>query len=91
METCAKQIIFTGYVQGVGFRFTSQRIANRYRLSGWVRNLPNGNVEMHIQGPEESIQNCIRDIQEAFGGYIQETKTENVPPDPKIKSFQVAF
>jgi len=91
METCAKHIIFTGFVQGVGFRFTSHRISNRYGLSGWVRNLPNGTVEMFVQGPEESIQSCSKDIQEAFRGYIQEAKTENVPPDPKLKGFQVTF
>lgn len=78
-------------VQGVGFRFTSQRIASRYRLSGWVRNLPNGSVEMIVQGPEQSIQNCINDIQEAFRGYIKQTDTEEVQPDPAREGFQVTF
>ncbi|MHC4288506.1 MAG: acylphosphatase, partial [Planctomycetota bacterium] len=45
MNKIAKQIIFKGRVQGVGFRYTTQRAASRYELTGYVRNLPDGTVE----------------------------------------------
>ena len=43
-------IIYEGIVQGVGFRWKLMNIASRYNLTGYVRNLDNGNVEVEIQG-----------------------------------------
>lgn len=91
MNQTAKHIIFTGQVQGIGFRFTALDIANRYKLTGLVRNLPDGTVEMIAQGPSDDVADCIQDIKEAFEGYIRETKTEEIPPDPKYTNFKIAF
>jgi acylphosphatase len=76
----AKHITFIGRVQGVGFRFTAQRAANRRQLTGFVRNLWDGTVEMLAQGRPEDIDDCI-----------QETKIEEIPPDPKYSDFQITF
>ncbi len=46
---------FIGTVQGVGFRWTNQGIANQLNLTGWVRNNSDGSVEMEIQGPPAAI------------------------------------
>ena len=91
MSQIAQQIIFTGRVQGVGFRFTAFGIANRYELTGFVRNTPDGTVEMLAQGHPEDIADCIRDIKESFADYIKETKIENIPPNPKHKDFKITF
>lgn len=45
-----KHILFSGHVQGVGFRYHSSVLARDCHLSGWVRNLGSGDVEMEIQG-----------------------------------------
>jgi acylphosphatase len=87
----ARHIIFTGRVQGVGFRFTAHRMADRHQLTGFVRNLPNGSVEMLAQGQLEDIDDCIRDIEEEFSGYIRETKIDDVPPDPRHAAFKITF
>ena len=87
----AKHIIFIGQVQGVGFRFTAFRIANGYKLTGFVRNSPDGNVEMRAQGRSDDIDNCIRDIQDSFAGYIRETKIEEIPTNPQYKDFKITF
>ena len=91
MSQAAKHIIFTGRVQGVGFRFTAFHTANRYRLTGFVRNCPDGTVEMLAQGLSEDIDDCIRKIKESFTGYIRETKIEQVPPDPQYTDFKITF
>ena len=91
MTETARHIIFSGRVQGVGFRFTAYRIADRYRLTGWVRNLPDGTVEMLAQGSEQDIENCIRDIEESFAGYVREAKAEQIPPDPGNLDFKITF
>jgi len=91
MDKVAKHIIFTGHVQGVGFRFTAQRIANRYQLTGFVRNLHDATVEMLAQGPSENIDNCIQDIKDSFAGYIRETKINEIPSDPRYNDFKITF
>ena len=91
MAIAAKNIIFHGRVQGVGFRFTAHRIAIRYNLTGWVRNLPNGNVELFVQGQSEDIKDCLRDIQDSFPGYITETQIQTNQPDPSYTEFKITF
>jgi acylphosphatase len=91
MSQTTKHIIFTGRVQGVGFRFTVFNIANRYMLTGLVRNLLDGTVEMIAQGPANDIADCIQDIKEAFGGYIREAKVEEIPFNPQYEDFKITF
>jgi acylphosphatase len=91
MSQIAKHIIFTGQVQGVGFRFTAFNTANRHQLTGFVRNLPDGTVEMLIQGSSQAIDDCIRDIKEYFSGYIKETKIKEIPSNSQYKDFEIAF
>lgn len=54
-----KHIIFDGRVQGVGFRYYSVMKARSLGLTGWVKNLYDGTVEMEVQGREEDIQKLI--------------------------------
>lgn len=55
-------IIVDGRVQGVGFRFFCTMTAKNYDLTGWVRNMENGMVEMEVQGDDSSITQYIKDI-----------------------------
>ncbi len=91
MGQSAKHIVFIGQVQGVGFRFTVLRIANRYGLTGLVRNSLDGTVEMITQGLSEDIDDCIQDIKESFRGYVRETRLEEIPPKPQYKDFKITF
>ncbi len=91
MTQTAKKIIFIGRVQGVGFRFTAFSRANRHRLTGLVRNLPDGTVEMIVQGNAKDIDDCIEDIKQSFEDYISETKTEQIPINPQYKEFKITF
>ena len=87
----AKHIIFTGRVQGVGFRFTAHRIARLNQLKGYVRNLADGSVEMLAQGYTEDIDDCIKNIKESFTGYIRDTQIEELPLDPRYTDFKITF
>ncbi len=87
----AREITFAGRVQGVGFRFTARRAANRRQLTGFVRNMPNGSVEMLAQGRPEDIDDCIRDIKESFAGYMIEARIEETPHDPQHTDFKITF
>ena len=91
MPEVTRHILFLGVVQGVGFRFTARRIAQRYELVGFVRNCPDGRVEMLVQGPAENITDCLQEIQRAFVGYIRNTKIEGALPETKYNSFEITF
>jgi hydrogenase maturation protein HypF len=60
-EFCARHIVLSGRVQGVGFRPFIYRIATQHRLNGWVRNRV-GLVEIHIQGRPERVDQFVSDI-----------------------------
>jgi acylphosphatase len=53
--TQARRYFVSGFVQGVGFRFYAQRAAERLRLSGYVRNLRDGRVEVYALGTAEQL------------------------------------
>jgi len=87
----AKHLIFVGRVQGVGFRFTAYHIANRHKVTGFVRNLPDGTVEMLAQGNSQQVDDCIREIQDSFTGYVRDTRIEDVAADPQYGRFNITF
>ena len=91
MEKVAKQIIFKGRVQGVGFRYTTQRAVSRYDLTGYVRNLPDGSVEALMQGTGPNIQACLNDLQNTFGGYLREINTTDKPVNPRYHDFRITY
>jgi len=69
----AKQIFYTGRVQGVGFRFSIKQLAKGFEITGWVRNLPDGRVELQAMGEVEEVEEFIREIQDShLGGFIRE-------------------
>jgi acylphosphatase len=50
-----RRFVIHGRVQGVGFRYFVERHAQRLGLRGWVRNLPDGSVEVEASGPKEAL------------------------------------
>lgn len=91
MSNIAKHITFKGRVQGVGFRFTAHGIARRCGITGMVRNLPNGTVEMTAQGHPDDVNDCIRDLQETFNSNIRDTKITDIPYNPRYNDFRISY
>lgn len=58
-----KHMIVSGRVQGVGFRWRASQIGEMLGLTGWVRNLWDGSVEMEAEGPEETIDQLLQILQ----------------------------
>ena len=72
--TIRKHIIFSGHVQGVGFRYRAKKAADLYRCTGWVRNDWNGTVTMEIQGTEEQIKGVMLSLKHMIikrGRYVR--------------------
>lgn len=91
MEITARQFIFRGRVQGVGFRYTTCRIAAKYDLTGFVRNRPDGTVEALMQGSLNQIELCIDEIKDHFGRYIREITATDLPANPRYTDFRIAY
>lgn len=61
------KVYYYGRVQGVGFRFTAERIALEMKnITGWVRNLPDGRVELVAEGEEERLREFLAQIRESM-------------------------
>lgn len=84
-----KHIYFSGQVQAVGFRYRSTYLARPLGLTGWVRNLWDGRVEMEIQGESSAIKKFL--IQLRFQRFIviKKMEVEDIPLKEGETSFSV--
>ena len=89
MLKVAKHIFFSGQVQGVGFRFTAQRIAIRYGLAGYARNTADGKVEVLACGELGNIDSFVLDIQDTF--VVRDTTITDAPADTQYDRFNITF
>ena len=64
----ARRLVISGRVQGVGFRWFAHDAARREGVTGWVRNLPDGRVEAHVEGDAESVTRVERAIRQGPPG-----------------------
>ena len=70
-EQHRRECRFSGRVQGVGFRYIVQNLAMQYNVAGYVRNLPDGRVELVMEGPDEEMDGLIEDVNRKMNGYIK--------------------
>lgn len=87
--TIRKHIIFSGHVQGVGFRYRAKKAADLYRCTGWVRNDWNGTVTMEIQGTEEQIDMVIQNLDQSRYIHIRSMEVRTIPVDEDEREFYV--
>lgn len=69
-------ITFTGTVQGVGFRYTTESIARRFRVAGWVRNESDGSVKCVAEGEPEELDRFVAAVQNAMSGSLRNTEIQ---------------
>jgi acylphosphatase len=74
-----RRCFFSGRVQGVGFRYTVKNIAIRHNVSGFVRNLPDGRVEMVIEGPVDEVDQVLEALQYRMSDNIRNVDTATLP------------
>ena len=79
MKMVRKHIIFSGRVQGVGFRYTACYLARSLGLTGWVKNLWDGDVEMEVQGDEASMERLVELLHQGRFIRIERMETEMIP------------
>ena len=74
-----KHIFFSGQVQGVGFRYTATHLAHPLDLTGGVKNLRDGRVEMEVQGRPEAIEQLLSQLRNQRFIVIEDVEIREMP------------
>jgi acylphosphatase len=86
----ATRVLYEGYVQGVGFRWTTKRIAQGYEVCGWVRNLADGRVELQVSGEDDEVAAFLGAIREStLGGHITAEQATEIQLATPCKGFRI--
>jgi acylphosphatase len=80
---------YSGRVQGVGFRATAADIARDYPVTGWVKNLPDGRVELLVEGPEAAVKKFLQAVHTRWENNIDKEQVEERPASGKFRAFEV--
>lgn len=82
---------YRGHVQGVGFRFTTQRIASDYEVTGYVRNLPDGRVELVAEGEPDQVDAFLEAVSQRMAGYIDDMQMNTEPARGEFRDFGIRY
>ena len=82
---------YEGRVQGVGFRYTTQRIASRIPVTGYVKNLHDGRVLLVAEGRPEDLQRLAERVDEELGRYIRRSVRTTSRPTGRFEGFEIRF
>ena len=90
MPMMAKKIFYKGKVQGVGFRFGVRQIAEGFSVAGYASNLPDGRVEVFLQGDREEVEAMEKEIgQSHLAGFIREVSGGETEAVSGCKGFHI--
>lgn len=84
-------VYFSGRVQGVGFRYTARAFAHRHGVSGFVRNLADGRVELEVEGPRETLMAYLGELEREFRHSIRDREARWLPATGSYQGFSVRF
>ena len=85
-----KQVFYEGRVQGVGFRYATKREAMGFDVCGWVKNLPDGRVELQVEGDDEEVDEFLVAVREGqLSGNIQGEEIHDVSPLEGVSGFSI--
>ena len=86
-----REVRYSGRVQGVGFRYTARSIAQLYPVTGYVKNLPDGRVELVVEGKTEDVSGLLRAISSEMGRNIRDMQETTSPATGQLSGFDVRF
>jgi len=83
-------IYYSGRVQGVGFRYTAKTVATGFEITGTVRNLPDGRVELTAEGLRDELDAFRAALHDAgLAGFIRDEQVTWTEPENKFRGFEI--
>ena len=90
MSRCRVQLIYSGRVQGVGFRYAVKQVAAGYDVAGTVRNLPDGRVELVAEGARDELEAFRQGVRDAgLDGFIRQEDAEWAEARGDLRGFEI--
>ncbi len=86
-----RRVIYHGRVQGVGFRATTEHIARPFAVTGYVRNLADGTVEMVVAGAAEEVARLLAKVSGQFGPNITRVEETPAPQEFSGEGFTIRY
>lgn len=84
------QVFYEGRVQGVGFRWSVRHIAKGFDVTGWVRNLVDGRVELQVGGEESEVLAFLEAIKTSdLASYIRRQEQHRLASSPDAHGFEI--
>lgn len=84
-----REVHYSGWVQGVGFRYTARRLASRYTVMGFVRNLPDGRVQLVVEGQAVEIERFLAAVHDEMEQHIRDVADRSGPATGEFRSFDI--
>jgi len=84
-----RTVFFSGSVQGVGFRYVVQRLAAGFEITGYVRNLPDGRVELLMEGERLELDTFETEVADRMVDYIEHTERDEAPATGEYPDFAI--
>jgi acylphosphatase len=84
-----ESVHFTGRVQGVGFRYSALQVSKEFEVSGWVANLPDGRVQLEVEGQKAEVERFLAAIEERMHGHIRKTERTSARRVPQFRGFAI--
>jgi acylphosphatase len=84
------KVFYSGRVQGVGFRYTARTVASGFDIAGYIRNLPDGRVELLVEGHDAELQAFRDAIRGAIlAGFIRDESVEWGDAQNEFRGFEI--
>jgi acylphosphatase len=83
------EVCYSGTVQGVGFRYTARSLAAQFGVTGFVRNLSNGQVQLVVEGDDAEVSEFLQTVKAEMGHYIRDVQETVRPASGRFRSFDV--
>jgi acylphosphatase len=91
MLTPRTHVIYAGSVQGIGFRYTAREYARRFEVTGWVKNLDDGDVEMLVEGPLDTVTQFLEAVEHRFADHIRGVKKSSEVAPMAFRTFEIEY
>jgi acylphosphatase len=88
-KSIGRMVYYSGQVQGVGFRATAEKIARDYPVTGWVKNLSDGRVQLLVEGPEGAVTKFLAAVRTHWKRNIEKERADERKPTGEYKGFTI--